>query len=416
MLYPMCLDSFPAGDKLGKFPTGEQWVRNITKGDEILMGPTMENAALLIDPSNGTVARAFRLRQVDLYGQTLVSETANGGMALKEPSSTSVETIELPSGPLPSLAAGGFSQDGRFLAYSHSSRGSVWDLAQNKQVSRLRRFSSLHFDDQNRMQIHVIASFQHSGANLMLEPTKGTQSPGAAFVEGQELLSGTLVYFKPLDKGYNGVVNNFEMQVSDPFTGKLLWTRHFPNGKPGLNETDGDSLAVVNNLRTDEAAGEANRHTDKLVKSSDTLKEWIANGLMIEILNARTGEVRRILQTPTRPVWESDAQSVDIFGDYVAVHGNLNNTVVYRLSDGMRTCAFYGRVLGGDGKRGLLAVSNRDQEMVVYDDATGNEVKHVILDHKPRAVGFVTTTNSLRVLTATQQVYTVPLADSASAK
>lgn len=416
MLYPMCLDSFPAGDKLGKFPIGEQWVRNITQGDQILMGPTNENAALLIDPSNGTVARAFRLPQVDLYGQTLVSETADGGVALKEPSAAGIETIELPSSPLPSLAAGAFSQDGRFLAYSHSSRGSVWDLAQNKQVSRLRPFSSLRFDDQNRMQIHVITSFQHSGANLTLDPAKGTQTPGTAFMEGQELLSGVLVYFKPLDKGYNGVVNNFEMQVSDPVTGKLLWTRHFPSGKPGLYETDGDTVAVVYNLRTDEAAGEINRHTDKLVKSSDTLKEWIANGLMIEILNAHTGEVQRILQTPTRPVWESDARWVDIFGDYVAVHGNLNNTVVYRLSDGVRTCAFYGRVLGGDGKRGLLAVSNRDQEMIVYNAATGDEVKHVILDHKPRAVGFISATNSLRILTATQRVYTVPLDDSAAAK
>jgi hypothetical protein len=414
MLYPMCLDSFPAGDKLGKFPIGEQWVRGITQGDQILMGPTLENAALLIDPANGTVARAFRLPQVDLFGQTLVSETADGGVALKEPSAAAVETVELPNSPLPSLAASGFSQDGRFLAYSHSSRGSVWDLALHKQVLRLRPFSSLRFDDQDRMQIHIITSFQHAGANLTLDPAKGTQTPGASFVEGQELMCGIMVYYKPLDKGFNGVVNNYEMQVSDPITGKLLWTRHFPNGKPGLYATDGESLAIAYDLRTDEAAGEINRHMDKLVKSSDTLKEWIAGGLLIEILNARTGEVQRVLQTPTRPAWGKDARWVDVFGDYVAVHGNLNNTVVYRLSDGVRTCAFYGRVLGGDGKRGLLAVSNRDQEMIVLDAATGNELKHVILDHMPRAASFVAATNTLRVLTATQRVYSIPLARSAS--
>jgi len=416
MLYPMCLDSFPGGDKLGKFPIGEQWVRGITQGDQILMGPTMENAALLVDPATGTVTRAFRLPQVDLYGQTLVSETADGGVTLKEPAATGVETVDLPISPLPPVAAGDFSRDGRFLACSHSSRGAVWDLTQHKQVSRLRPFSSLHFDDQDKLQLHIITSFQHSGANLTLDPGKGTQTPGASFLEGQELVSGVLVYYKPLDKGFNGAVRNYEMQISDPVTGKLLWTRHFPNGKPGLYETDGDSLVIAHDLRTDEAAGEINAHTDKLVKSSDTLKEWIASGLVIEIVDAHSGEVQRVLQTPTRPAWEKDARWVDVYGNYAAVHGNLNNTTVYRLSDGVRTCAFYGRVFAGDGARGLLAVNNRGQEMIVYDASNGNEVKRVTLDHLPRAARFVASTNSLLVLTATQRVYTIPLPGALPAK
>jgi hypothetical protein len=87
----------------------------------------------------------------------------------------------------------------------------------------------------------------------------------------------------------------------------------------------------------------------------------------------------------------------------------LNNTVVYRLSNGTRTCAFYGRVLAGDGAQGLLAVNNRDQEMIVYDASSGRELVRTNVDHLPRVARFVNEGRSLLVLTATQRVYTIPL-------
>jgi hypothetical protein len=421
MLYTMCLDSFPAGDKLGKFPIGDQWVRDITQGDQVLMGPAGQNAAVLVDPASGTIQRAFRVPEVDLYGQTLVTETAKGSIALKEAGATGIETVDLPISPLSSLAAGDFSSDGRYLAYSHESRGSVWDLGQHKQVSLLHPFSSMRFDAQDRLQLHLVESFGQPGANITLDPAKGSQTAGASFEKEQQLMSGVLVYFKPLDKGFNGVVRNVEMQVSDAASGKLLWTRHFPNGRPRLYESDGNSLILTYSLRTDEAAGENSAHKDKFVKSSDSMKEWIADGLVIEFLDAQTGDVERILQTPTRSAWGNDDRSVAVYGNYVAVHGNLNNTTVYRLSDGVRTSAFYGRVLSGDGARGLLAVTNREQEIIVYDVANGNEIKRMTLDHVPRAARFVSSGNALLVLTATQHVVTIPLsglapAESASAK
>jgi len=313
--------------------------------------------------------------------------------------------------PLRPLAEGDFSGNGRFLAYSHESRGTLWDLEQHKQVSLLRPFSGLRFDEQDRAQLHLIASFQKPGANLVLDARTGTQSAGAAFDEGQSLLSGVLVTFKGLDRGFRGAVSKMEMQVSDPADGKQLWVRHFPKGKPEIYESDGNSLVLMYDLRTDDAAAELSHNKDKVVRSSDAQKEWLAEGLVLEIVNARTGEVQRILQTPTRPagIFRSDHRWADVYGNYAAVHGNLNNTVIYRLSDGVRTGAFYGRVLGGDGAHGLLAVANRNQELTIYDAATGKQIKRVILDHEPRVARFISSQSALLVLTATQRVYTIPI-------
>jgi len=409
IFYSMCLDSFPGGEKLGKFSIGDQWVRSISQGEQVLMGPAKENAALLIDPATGIIQRAFRLPQIDLYEKALVSETAKGGVALKESPTSPLETVDLPISPLPPVSAGDFSISGNYLAYSQLSRGSIWDLTKQAQVSLLRPFSGLHFDDRDDAQLHLITSFQKPGANLTLDPKTNVQTPLAGFQEGQLLIAGVLIYFKPLDKGYNGVVWNYEMQVSDLIAGKLLWTRHFPHGKPGLYESEQGSLIVTYNLRTDEAESEISHHGDKVVKSSDTMKEWIGNGLAIDFVDSHTGEVQKILQTPTRPAFRNDNRWVGAYGDYVVVHGNLNNTVVYRLSDGKRTCAFYGRVLGGDGARGLLAVNNRDQEIIVYDAATGEDLLRVTLDHLPRVARFVADAHSLLALTATQRVYTIPV-------
>jgi hypothetical protein len=415
VLNPFCLDSFPDGEKLGKFFLGDQWIRSITQGDQVVIGPAKESAALLVDPATGKVLRAYHAPQVDLFGDALVTESAKGGLAFKEASASVVETVDLPVSPLRPIAAGDFSLDGHYLAYSNSSRGSIWDIQERKQPLLVRPFAGFRFDDQDRMQLQFLPSFQKPGINVTIDPKTGVQTPGASFQDKQFPVSGVLVYFKPLDKGINSTFWNLEMQVSDFTTGKLLWTRHFSRGRPQLSSTDGDSLVILYDLRTDEADAEVSHYKDKFIKTSDSMKEWLANGLVAEIVNAHTGEVERILQTPTRPLFRNDNRWVDVYGNYIAVHGNLNNTVVYRISDGVRTCAFYGRVLAGDGAQGLLAVSNRDQEMIVYDASNGTEISRVVVDHRPRAARFIPSTHSLKVLTASQRVYTIPLSAPAAA-
>jgi len=91
------------------------------------------------------------------------------------------------------------------------------------------------------------------------------------------------------------------------------------------------------------------------------------------------------------------------------VHGNYNNSVIYRVSDGMRLGAFYGTAIAGDSKMGLIAAINRIQDVSIYDARTGAELKAVTLDHSPRAARFVPDSNRLLVLTANESVYFIDL-------
>ncbi len=409
-LYPMCMANFPTGELLGKFYLGDQWMEQISRGDGLLIGPVGDSPAILFEPETQKASLAFRMTSADVYGSSFASETPMGQVAVEDLNAPHAQMVNLAIRPLRPLAAGDFSDDGKYLAYSNSTRGVVWDLTQHSQVALLRPFTSMQFDGKDDLQIHLKKALGKPGTNLIYDPHTNKSIEGVKSEKFQALASGVLVTYVPHDANSDYIDGDAEIRISDPVTGALLWSRKYPHETPAIYGTDGDSLLLVMDLLSETGASEEGHNTNKLVKTSDVMKEWVQRGLLVEIVNARTGEIERVVHTPTRPS-DDDERWADLYGDYLAVHGNVNNTVVYRVSNGVRTAAFYGRVLAGDGKRGLLAVNNRDQEVVVYDAASGNAVLRVIVDHRPRAARFIPSTNTLEVLTATQHVYSIPLPD-----
>jgi hypothetical protein len=82
---------------------------------------------------------------------------------------------------------------------------------------------------------------------------------------------------------------------------------------------------------------------------------------------------------------------------------------VYRVSDGARVLAFFGRALAGDDRLGMIAATNRPQELTVYDVANGRMLMSVLLDENVLAARFVPERKLLLVLTASQHVYQLSL-------
>jgi outer membrane protein assembly factor BamB len=411
-LMPVCVANFPSGGKIGRFLVGDMWMENVTHGDNILLGPFGNHAAALFDPVTSTPSLGFASSAVDVYDKVFASETAGGQIALKTIGSDAMERADIPIRPLSPLASSGFSKDGQYLAYSHSSRGSLWDLNQQAQITLLRPFTAMSMDDQNRMLMRFKNSHGKDGVNAVFDLKTKKSTEGAKYDKEDYMAGGVLIHTVGMEKTFYGTRWNTEMHALDPITGAELWTRKFPHNAPDVYDSGGGSLLIVTDLLSETGAYEEGHNAGKLVKTSDVMKEWVQRGLLVEIVNARTGEIQRVIHTPTRPERDDDDRWPALYGDYLAVHGNVNNTVVYRVSDGVRTAAFYGRVLAGDGKMGLLAVNNRDQEMIVYNAANGMEVLRVTLDHLPRAARFISATNTLLVLTATQRVYSIPLGDA----
>jgi hypothetical protein len=67
---------------------------------------------------------------------------------------------------------------------------------------------------------------------------------------------------------------------------------------------------------------------------------------------------------------------------------------------------------------GLIAATNRPQEVAIYEVATGKELQRVTLDNDVLAARFIPSKKQLLVLTATQKVYelSLPAAGTGAAK
>jgi WD40 repeat protein len=408
--FKICETTFPEGFPIHDFRIGYQWMDTVAHGNHILIGPLRDSASVLVDPSTGKASAAFKLDALDLYDQTIASETASGGVTVGELGSQKMESVDLPMSPMPELSAAEFSPDGRFLAVSNRSRSAIWDLNAQKQVALMRPFRAVRFDDQDQMFAQYQESHMKPGQNSHIDLKTGKVTEGAQYDINALQKGNVLVKVRELN-AIDGYTQNTEMIVSDLTTGIQLWTKRFPHATPIVRSTDGDALLLMMDLGWQTATDETAHTGDKFIRASDKKGEWLPVGTLVEVLDGRTGEVRRQISVPqySREDFTADSRSAELYGDYLVVYGNYNNSTIYRISDGKRLGAFYGKAIAGDGKLGLIAATNREQEIILYDATNGKELKRVIVDHLPRAARFIPEKNALMVLSANQRVYTIDL-------
>jgi len=198
--FKMCETTFPEGNPIHNFQLGYQWLDSVAHGNHVLIGPTRDGASALVDPSTGKASAAFKLEALDLYDQTIASETAAGGVTVGELGSQKMDSVALPMSPMPGLPAAEFSPAGRFLAFSNRSRSVVWDLNAQKQVALMRPFQAISFDDQDQMFAEYRESHSKPGQNSHLDLKTGKVSEGAKYDAQQTQFGNVLVITRTMDK------------------------------------------------------------------------------------------------------------------------------------------------------------------------------------------------------------------------
>ena len=96
--------------------------------------------------------------------------------------------------------------------------------------------------------------------------------------------------------------------------------------------------------------------------------------------------------------------------DSLAVHSVHNETTVYRVDTGRRMFAFFGYALAGSDSLGMMATTDRIQELNLYDTASGRRLAHRMLDQIVVSAHFLAERRELLVSTASQTVYRIDLA------
>ncbi len=406
--YRMCLTTFPGGRTLGMIQMPRGWMTSLTSGDGVLFGPTINAAAVIVDPTTGTVQQAFGLEPVDKAGDELASEIQAGGLAVGQVDAKP-ESINLPVTPLASVEASVFSADGRYLAVSDRARGAEWDLASGKRIAETGPFRAVAFDSGGKLQ----ARMAHQELNPASDPTIDRRTHKyiyGATSAGETVQYGNILFrFRPLSF-LKRVDRDVVMEATDATTEARLWEKRFDDALPLMIPADGEQMLFVMDRQSVTGGAEASRNGKVLVHTSDDIKRLLdEQGTLIEVVSTRTGVVQHAIAAPQLASNRREERTAGLYGNLLAVYGNSDDTTVYRISDGARVLAFFGRALAGDDSLGLIAATNRPQELTVYDVAGGKAVTSVLLDESVLAARFVPERKLLLVLTASQHVYQMSL-------
>jgi len=319
--FKKCETTFPDGYPIHDFQLGYQWMNPVAHGNHVLIGPLRDSASALVDPSTGKVSATFKFDALDLYDQTLASETAAGGVTVGELGSQKMESIDLPISPMPEVAAADFSPDGHFLAYSNRSRSAIWDLSAQKQVALMRPFRAVRFDDQDQMYAQYQESHLKPGQNSDIDLKTGKVVEGVKFETTQIQYGNVLVKIRPMDKNQSVDAENTEMEAFDQTTGAQLWSKRYPHRTPILRDSDSDALLLISDLSMQTATDATAHSGNKFIKASDKKGEWLPTGMLVEVIDSRTGDVKRQIAVPqfSYSTDRSDGRSATLYGDYLVV-------------------------------------------------------------------------------------------------
>jgi predicted Zn-dependent protease len=394
----VCLVEFPSGKPLLRFTEGWESLAPVAQGNAIVAGTMLDSIPHLVDLATGKPSTVLRFPAADVFGTLLASESSKGGVTVGELGAGKVQSVELPAGVLPYVRTVRFSDDGRYLALANENRGAIWDLASNHQIALTRSFRGAWFDGAGSLFLQFPPGQARTGQNLRLDLKTGAVADAGKFEYFRRQLLDVTV--EQVGEDMEGVKVG-DVLVYDSKTGNLLWKRHFSNDSPVTSQSE-PGVLLFTWQRTGETGPDETVRSSVAVKTADLSKDEHV-GAVTEMVNSQTGAVLRQVVSPLN-------ETTALWGDLLVMRGKDNNSAVYNAATGTRVRAFWGRAAAADAKLGLVAVTNRDQELVVYELAGGKEAMRATLDSRIEAAKFVAESRKLLVLTATQKVYTFDMA------
>ncbi|MFP5276117.1 MAG: M48 family metalloprotease [Acidobacteriota bacterium] len=408
--FTMCYTTFPGGKTLKKFQLPPGWLASTAGGERLLYGPAGKAAAVLVNPAAAQAADEFRDEAVDVRGNEWAAEMPDGGIGLGT-FDGHVQQAALPITPLTELPAVAFSPNGRYLALSNRARGAEWDLLSGKRTAVTNPFRDVEVTDSGNLEAALIPHDLNPSSDVRIDKRMHRYVPGLSALADPLQFGTVRIRFQPLNPRQD-LNADVRMSAFDARSEAHLWSRTFLGPLPKMAVADGDQTVLTIGRSLWSGSG-------KLKHTSDLTLQFINPvGTVVEVISNRTGKTEHALFAPQLPPAKrrSDERTAELFGSLLAVYGNNNDTTVYGVSDGKRLLGFFGRALAGDDRLGMVAATNRIQELNLYDTATGKRLAHDLLDQAVIAARFLPERKQLLVLTASQRLYRIDVSTLATTK
>jgi len=217
------------------------------------------------------------------------------------------------------------------------------------------------------------------------------------------------IRFKPLgrDKASN---HHATLEVKNMEAQTVAWSRDYAHEMPACWAAEDDRLVLAWDL-TNETAKSEIKSSPALQREASALKDH-KSGMLLETVTLETGAPVESVVLPEADLTSGrqDKRRAQVSGGFILVHGEHGNTVIYSLKDGVKVGEFFGNTIATSAEAGLVAATNREDEILLVDEHNGKELERFTLGSPVRLASIVPgKSGQVLVLTADQTVHRLPL-------
>lgn len=397
------LYSFPSGAVIENFEMFYGGLAPVTSGNYVVLRNIGKLSGGMLDLTTRKVIRINNRPTLDIYDDVAASEQLNSQLGLFNLKGGAPQILALPQNPLGRLYAADLTPDFNWLAVSGYSRGSVWNVAQNKGVLYLRGFRGAYLGDDKNLYADFpkLDAMERNVARLSL--TTGSAVPGPKLESSFANQYGAFVVdIKPAKKG-GSYWENILMEVLDAKTMSSLWSTPFPKERPRYFVSPRDGTMTLVWPATSKAASADIKGNAELTRQLSTLKEKQGDYLL-KVVDLKTGAAQGEFLMETGK-GSFRISNVIANGDRVAVSDNENRTLVYSLRSGEQLGKVFGREAAFSNVSNLLCVENKDGILELYDLTSFAKRQRYTFGSRVSLVSFSPDGKRMFVLTANQIVY-----------
>ncbi|MGZ4828656.1 MAG: M48 family metalloprotease [Candidatus Angelobacter sp.] len=398
---------FPNGEKIDEFKLPAYGhLFGTSQSKYLLMRPAATYPVGIVDLNAKKVAQAFRSSGFGIYGEIFAGEQVSGEIALFNATDQKrIARVQLPESPLASAKASSFSPDGKWLAVSGTSRGSVWQLETGNRIFFTHAFEGAYFD---KSQLVAKFSSHEPDPPRMYELDAASKSakklydmdPKANQTWQQGKILITVRPEKENDKGNLFFRGNSILEIRDVRTNGLLWDKKVGKSLPRFFCNENVLTLIVDDYDGIKAAARENPSLNNVLNAMDAKRD----AYLVQAFEATTGKQLGAVLVDTGKLSFKVRWAVTI-GDKVLVADSLDRTLVYSLKSGEQKGKVLGHVWAASptGDRMLIGLDRGVAE--IYDTSTLQSLTHFGFPSRISDAEFTADGSRLMILTADQTVY-----------
>jgi WD40 repeat protein len=403
--------SFPSGEKIDEFKVqADGWLSSTGNREALLMRPAAAYPVAIVDLKEKKITQAFKNTAFAVYGQIYAGEQNSGEVGLfNTADSKMVGKLKLPESLLGTSKTSVFSADGKWLAVSQGSRGSLWKLEDGQRMFLARGFDGALFENGQ-----LITEFSKDPPNpsrvFQFDLSSNTNKKLFDVLEGAYLHTRTLqwgnllVTMHPEKEKENLGTGHTILQVHDVHNNNLLWERRLHQGLPSVFYTP----TAITMMIWDWGGIKEAAKDDPDIATRLSKLENKDTSYLIQAFEPNTGKPMGSVLVDTGKLSFTVSSGFAAGNKMFVTDATNKRTLVYSLKTGAQEGSVIGYPVAATTNGDKMLIQNESGVADLYDTATLHPLTHFnfttrIVDADFNADG------SLYVLTADQNVYQLSL-------